>query len=200
MKKLIVFGCSFAQGYGLSDPKKSWPIQLGNMLNYEICNKSIPGISNLKILTTLLNYFKNNKFLPSDIVLILWTVSTRDLIYDPNKTKWRDILPHHNDAIVKHWAATHDDIDLQFRSWLYIQHASLFLKSHNITYYNFTSTPELLDSKPNFVELDIKYPQFLEIIDQYGSVDGVHPNELSHTALASEILNNIVDVNEMEQS
>ena len=191
MRQLIVFGCSFVTGYNLKDPNKAWPIQLGNMLDYTVCNNGDVGVSNLKILTNILRYFKDNKATPSDVVVIMWTIPTRDLIFNADKSLWRDINPYDTDETVKHWASAHNDVDLQYRSWLYIQHASLFLASHNVPHYNFIPRSELLDCKPAFVDVKVVYPQFVELIDIHGSVDGFHPNEIAHREIAAVILNNI---------
>lgn len=191
MKQLIVFGCSFTSGYKLKDPAEAWPYHVGKYMDREVENFAIAGASNLRILTSILSYFQNPINDRDIAVMIMWSWPIRDTIFNANKFTWIDINPTNDGELVHNWLSTHNDTDLTYRSWLYVQHASLFLKSLGITHYNLSTNSELLTTKPSFVDVPIKYLQILETIDQHGTVDKFHPNSQAHAEIAKSIIHYI---------
>jgi len=199
MSKLVAFGCSFTYGHGLDDcwkgdglagdfpSKKAWPDLLAKSLTRECVNVSYPGCSNISILNNIINY----KFDKSDLVVVLWTYSDRDLIFrlnnDPiNIASWME-----ND-LVKPWALAHNSYDLEIRSWFYIHHAYHYLQSIGIKFY--FSRINLKNNIPewaqdiNFLKSDI---QFLRKIYP-PALDGSHPGEACHREYAHLVWNEII--------
>jgi hypothetical protein len=191
VKQLIVFGCSFTSGYKLRDPADAWPYHVGKYMDREVENLSVAGASNLRILTSILSYFQNPINDRDITVMIMWSWPVRDTILDSNKFKWIDINPTNDGELIYNWLATHNNADLTYRSWLYVQHASLFLQSLGITHYNLSTNMELLTTKPAFINVPVKYLQILETVDQHGTVDSFHPNTQSHAEIAKSIIHYI---------
>lgn len=170
----IAFGCSNTYGTSLDVPQtQAWPNLIGAV------NEGIPGASNLEILWKILNY----KFNTDDTILIMWTIFNRDYIF-PNT----QVGVWQKTELVKDWINTHNETDLGYRNWLYINHANLYLRSLNLTVYNFTVDYPLLNSHrpPTINEhiYDVK-------VDQYKFLnkgnDGVHAGPIAHANIAREI-------------
>ncbi len=183
---IVSFGCSNTYGQGLEDcyinngpgpqpSSQAWPAVLAREYNCSLDNKSIPGASNLQILDKILNH----PFNISDLVIIMWATPDRDYIF-PNQQLgvWQD------KSIIKHWLATHTEQDLIHRSWLYIHHASLYLKEKQIPFYNFYSYSKgFPENKP---ELNIPIRD-INLAKRDYALDKLHMGPSSHVNTAMAI-------------
>lgn len=196
METIVAFGCSNTYGQGLVDchvnngpgPVASsfaWPSLLADMYQTKLDNQSIPGASNLEILTKVLNY----QFKPNQMALIMWATTDRDYIFDEKPIQlgaWQST------DIVKHWLMTHPESDLVVRSWLYMQHSSLYLQSKQIKHYNFFSyTKGFYKFKPDFINVNIHDVGVNK--DDY-ALDNLHMGPLSHNKVANSI-KRVIDAN-----
>ena len=200
MSRLIAFGDSFTYGDGLADchvepthpgplPSKfAWPQVLGNMLEFEVINKSKPGHSNIQILKDILSF----DFLPSDTVVIGWTYAVRDYIFKKNflgmDTSFM-ISPWSEDKLLlKKWLSVHNDYDLSIRAGLYIHHASCFLTTKEITQYHFCANLGWVQVMPTFVEIpknfitDVVLNRKLDL-----ALDNRHPGPVAHLQAAEKL-------------
>jgi hypothetical protein len=202
MSRLITFGCSFTYGQGLpnceignnetgvsSTPSEyAWPAVLGKLLKIETVNKGIPGASNLEILYQLLNF----KFKKDDTVVIMWSLPVRDLYFISNSNK---IKPYrqlglwltNKTGYVFEWLRNVKLADQAIKSWIYIQHADLYLDKKNIKYIHFPADPkELLEYKPEFInDITNLYVDGQSYID--ACVNDNHPGVNSHIETAKKI-------------
>ena len=208
-KRLITFGCSFTYGSNLpgteygnnttdfsSTPNpESWPFKLGEHLGVETINKGVPGSSNLEILYHILNF----DFKKGDMVVVMWSFPDRDLHFiSPSKR----IKPFRQLGLwlastvgiggakyVVEWLSRFDPIDHIIKSWLYLHHADLYLKSLELDYIHFPAFPSSLEEyRPDFIkEIDNFYSDGFKIIDE--CENDKHPGPLSHIAIAKHIYN-----------
>lgn len=207
--RLVTFGCSYTYGAYLPDcitrlkngsdcqgpeaSKLAWPQILGNLMNKTVVNKSTVGASNLEILYHILNF----KFHNDDTVVVMWTFPNRDLIFK----RWfktiikpfKQLKSSFNDKYSKEWMISYNEKDAIIKSWIYMQHAELYLSKKGIKIFNCIASPDsLLKSKPEFVNVDtlllIKNTQ----VDY--ALDGIHPGIESHKKTAQEIYNAVSNI------
>jgi hypothetical protein len=199
MSKIIAFGCSFTYGHGLSDcwkgnsragdfaSKKSWPSLLANFLNKECVNLSYPGCSNIGILNSVLSY----KFEENDIVVILWTYTDRDLVFQLDESPIR-ILVGVDSNLIRPWSEVHNTYDLEIRSWFNIHHVYHYLKNINVKFYflriNLKNNIPDWAKQIHFLNADI---QLLKKIYP-PALDGEHPGEMCHQEYAHLVWNEII--------
>lgn len=202
MSRLVAFGCSFTYGQGLpgcvvgnntsnvsnTPSDLAWPSLLGKLLKVETINKGIPGASNLEILYQILNF----EFRKNDTVVIMWSLPVRDLYFISNSNK---IKPYrqlglwltNKTGYVFEWLSNVKLVDQIVKSWIYIQHADLYLGKKNIKYIHFpANSQELLEYKPKFIKnITNLYIDGQSYIDT--CVADRHPEINSHTETANKI-------------
>jgi hypothetical protein len=200
MQRIITFGCSITYGHGLSDcyippndpgpapSQQGWPNMLSEYYNVILDNQSAFGNSNLAILNDILKY----EFLKGDVAIIMWSFTGRDLIFDKKnlfgEQKTIPVGIWQDNELANHWKFVHSDADIATRSWFYIHHATLFLKSINIPVYNILSDYRVFKKyKPKF--LNLKYYD----IGKYATVpidhalDNRHPGPKTQKLIADKI-------------
>lgn len=163
MKRLIVFGCSFAYGFGLHDcsidsskPSKfSWPVFIAQSMNRRLVNNAKPASSNKRIWYTI-NRFK---FQPDDIVIISWTVDHRSCII---KNPWniKNLIKSHQDEIESfmYYEHIYSRYDSAVMFKLFVRDANNILRQNNIKVYNLSFSPSwkyFFEKDINFVPLHI---------------------------------------------
>ena len=224
MSRLLAFGCSNTFGHGLEDcllennqpahkPSQwAFPLLLANKLNIPCLNLAEPGSSNQDILRKILS----EDIRENDIVVILWTHYSRDVLYvehhAPGSNKdektgldympvghWM-IDPNNGYSSVKHIVASyyvaHTDIDQQIRSWLAIHHAENYLASLKTkSYLFFLDARNILYKKPPF--LKFKNLQDLQLwetlfVKNPRALDGNHPGLEAHQETA-DLMYNIIN-------
>jgi len=214
MSRLITFGCSYTYGQGLPDcentvvntgiknfyinsstsSKQGWPSILSKQLDLELVNISAPGASNFEILHNILNF----KFKETDTVIIMWSHYLRDLYFRNFLTwicsKYRlGVWQKHFMVrkIVRKWIEQMNERDFNLKSWVYIHHADLYLKTKNVRYVHFPAVPDELTEHPCHYKIDNFYTQGIPLLDTVA--DG-HPGILSNNQTANllhEILKNV---------
>lgn len=149
MSRLVTFGCSFTYGAELPDCQNpeslkntpseyAWPQLAAQQLNLECVNTAEPGFGNKHILHEIINF----DFLPSDIVIVLWSFFNRHCVITENHTVV-DLGPWHicsdssyaSNASAAYYKdpGLHSTLDDIFTNVLYIQHAHNFLKNRGVT-------------------------------------------------------------------
>lgn len=201
MSRLIAFGCSFTYGQGLpycsvgnnwSDFSKTpsefaWPAKLGNLLDISVVNKGYPGASNIEILYHILNF----KFEENDIAILMWSLPNRDLYFLPGKNKKKPFRQiglwlRGMSFISNYWIKKIDEHDCCTKSWIYMNHAELYLKSKKITYIHYPAFPKELERcKPPFVCLDYYFDHGFKTVDT--CINDDHPGINSHKETALSI-------------
>jgi len=205
MSRLITFGCSVTYGHGLSDcleelnrpgpepSKQAWPNLLATRLNKKLINTSTPGASNLEILFHILNF----PFDPDDLIVILWTYPSRDMIFSvPTKEYRFPYIPlgvWHDSNLAKSWLATHTDHDLIIRSWLSINHGELYLNNNNLRNNSFfVDIHQLYDRPPEYLKFtNINLTPLTNILASDLAIDTSHPGPIAHRNLC-EFMSGIV--------
>jgi hypothetical protein len=153
IKNLVTFGCSFTYGHGLQDcfepesngsgpvpSKLAWPQLLADELKLNCVNLSSPGSGNTEMLYKILNH----NFTQEDFVLVFWSYSERDIVFDEQGNMAR-IAHFESYPYLKEWAKIHGSYDLETRTWLCMHHAYLYLTN--------------LDVKFNFLKINKEFPQ-----------------------------------------
>jgi hypothetical protein len=202
INRVVAFGCSFTYGSGLpgcktgnnttkisSKPaKQSWPFELGKLLNVEAVNKGVPGSSNIEILYHILNF----DFQPNDFVVVMWSLPNRDMHFISGTKK---IKPYRQLGVwmsarsgyIAEWLSRVEPVDSIIKSWLYMHHADLYLKSLNLKYIHFPAFPhELSEHRPDFIgPIDNLYTDGISCIDE--CKNDRHPGPLSQIETAKTI-------------
>jgi hypothetical protein len=153
-KRIVAFGCSHTYGHGLSDcnilpgntfgPKPSkfaWPELLGKEFNLEVVNMGKPASSNIGILSRILNF----KFLETDLVIVQWTYTGRDLLFLSALVE-QHILPNWNGLSPqrsKDYYNTHTEYDTTVKSLFHIHHADIFFRYRNLNCLHYIVETEL---------------------------------------------------------
>ena len=164
MSRLLCFGDSFTFGHGLPDmqyktdsegnpnvqnvpSEYSWPACLGKLLeSQQVINAGALGASNKEIWNTILN----TKFLPTDIVIVMWshhertcqikhwpdTLELDEFVWEPRQTgeywnkkikaygPWMDDNATVMNYYLDHW----NECDSVLQTILYQNHIELYVK------------------------------------------------------------------------
>ena len=167
---------------GPNPSQLAWPALVANKLNLLVDNQAKPGASNLEILNKILNY----DFQKDDTVTVMWSFTDRDLIFGKKNIFGQQTntpLGIWNQTdLSNHWAAVHSEADIGTRSWFYIHHADLFLKSKGLRSFNFYASQKHL-KKPKFIDVPVHK---VETWKDFG-LDESHPGVKSHQAIAEKI-------------
>lgn len=203
MSRLVTFGCSYTYGKGLEDcqdwpllhksmhsykpSQLGWPNQLSDKLGVGLVNKSYPGSSNLEILYEILQF----DFKQDDIVVIMWSHYLRDMLFT-RFFKWiflrRRLGAWKNTGVAKKWVEQMSERDYSMRTWIYLQHASLYLNSKGIKYIHYPAAPhELREYEFPRIHVDNLHMDGIEWIDN--ALDGSHPGPATHAKLTDKIFN-----------
>jgi hypothetical protein len=200
MQRIITFGCSVTYGHGLNDcyvspdlpgavpSQQGWPSILAEYYGVSLDNQSVCGNSNLAILHDILKY----KFLKHDVAIIMWSFTGRDLIFgEKNLFGKQGSIPvgtWQKTELATHWQATHSEADVATRSWLYIHHASLFLKSIGVSVFNVLADyPTLKKYKPKFLNLEFCHTGKYASSPIDYALDNKHPGPRTHIIMADTI-------------
>jgi lysophospholipase L1-like esterase len=91
-------------------------------------------------------------------------------------------------TLAKNWMMTHSSLDTGIRSWLYVNHANLLLKSLDIPFYNFfTNHAQLAQYKPDYIDV-VSYDVGVECLRNIDKAkDNSHPGPQAHQAIADKI-------------
>lgn len=215
--RLITFGCSYTYGMGLPDcydvvtgkegnvpSQQGWPSIVADVLNLIIINKGQCGASNLEILYEILNFdFEDN-----DTVVVMWTHHNRDLIFSKFKfqnlfkgcklsqfTKsFRQLSVWQKDTVAINWQQRLNEYDYIQKSWIYVNHADLYLKSKNVKYIHYPATPEqFLNNTTLLKNIDLSnfYLYGFVVVDK--GLDS-HPGIESNRQTAKNIIKILKDV------
>jgi hypothetical protein len=151
-KRIVVFGCSHTYGHGLEDciiennlpgpvPSKfAWPELLSQEFNLEVVNMAKPAASNLEILSRILSF----EFLETDLVIVQWTYTVRDLLFLPSEDQ--QILPRWIGKMSgkrKVYYTIHSEYDTTVKSLFHIHHADIFFRDSNINYIHYVVETEI---------------------------------------------------------
>lgn len=132
--RLVFFGDSFTYGQGYPDCKPkvyadvvghsqfNWCSQTAEALSAVYVNKSYPASSNQQILHALRQFDRQ----PDDYIVIQWSYADRDMILEHNGLT--QITPWFKGKVFERYYKLHNDYDMNYRSDLAIEHASLLLK------------------------------------------------------------------------
>ena len=208
--RLITFGCSYTYGQGLPDcqstkilkftfdsaksSKLGWAQQVADELGLELVNKGIPGASNLEILHSILEF----DFRDTDTVVIMWSHILRDIVI----TRLFNLIPvkrrlgtWKKSNLSMKWIEYLSEEDYAMRTWVYMHHAGLYLKTSNIKYIHYPATmTELNNFTIPKIKIDNLYTSGIIRLDQCENGD-IHPGLKSNTATAaviSEILKQVL--------
>jgi hypothetical protein len=147
---ILTNGCSFTQGYNLTDPQLSWPHQLGKILNQDVINLAIGGGSNDRIYRTTIEFC--NTQMP-EYVVVGWTVLSRNDLSHSSGTYLRMApdckladdceLPDDLTSIHQFWIKNLLNEYINFKNLLhYILHLQDYFKTKRISYKFFTALPK----------------------------------------------------------
>ena len=228
MSRLIAFGCSHTYGHGLpdcfipphrpgTDPSKlSWPYPLGELLNSTETITSVktclPGASNIEILYKVINF----NFQPDDVIVVMWSHTFRDTIFDCN-----DILlyedknysrrigttvgPWLKEELSENWAKVHSTFDCIMRSWINIQHADLFLKSKGLECYHYLIEDKFMNQFKNIPlienvkKITIRNNFWDLLSSKEKSLDGIHGGVEFNKCVAQVMYNDIIELKEQSK-
>lgn len=204
MSRLITFGCSLTYGQGLLDcvdkndvntagPKPSnlgWAATVAKELNLEIINQGNPGASNLEILYKILQF----DFKEDDTVVAMWTYSFRDTHFYKKLFggySFRQLKRWNNPVGQMLWSPSGTEVDFAVKTWIYMNHADLFLKEKKLRYIHYPVYPaEILEHKQPFITISNLHLDGFTIIDR--ALDN-HPGLESNKKTAEYITKALVD-------
>ena len=195
MSRLIVFGCSYAYGFGLSDcsadtskPSEfSWPVFVSQATNRELINKAVPASSNKRIWHAINSF----KFQPDDLVIISWSYKHRSCII---KTPWhiKNLINSHTDEIesLTYYEHIHSWYDSLIMSKLFVRDANRTLNEKALCVYNlFTNRDNAYILKEDYNTIPLYIQEY--IANYPKASDNMHPGLEANRAFAADILDYI---------
>jgi lysophospholipase L1-like esterase len=209
-KKLVVAGCSFTEGYGLSNPlTHSWPVLLANKLGLECVNLGFRGAGNEYISNKIIEYTISDDFqinpteLKNCFFIIAFTEYSRmDFGYHANKNVSVHLTP--NSRV---WPELCKTIYPQFyndryyfkKFLLQVLKAQSYFQINRLNYMMVNSIIplSLINTRTKNIEniyQKINKRQFknfdkinFNVIIQDGKFEDGHPNEIGHQRIADTL-------------
>lgn len=214
-QRLIAFGDSSTRGEGLADvwvphmketvytekrrfSKLAWPSLVANKLGLKCVNLGSGGASNREIAVNIMNF----KFLPTDIVCVLWTFPERDYIYKHplkvrrNRGSYKEaglkMSPKQADRMgygsyYKDWVIP-EDRDLDTVMFMNFARAYVLDRAQIYAAYTYVDLITEEFSLPDHTQL-IK-PDWPNIVDQANPYD-YHPGMRTHDLWTKEFIRQI---------
>ncbi len=170
MSRLITFGCSYTFGNGLPDcdkntpSKLAWPSVLGKHMNKDVVNVSVGGASNFEILYNILNF----NFQEQDTVVIMWTHYHRDTFFKKlffSKGPINRLGSWSGGSLSNKWIENMNDKTFIIKTWTYMHHADLYLKTKKVKYIHFPARYEELSIYKQEFIIDNLYTNGLKTVD-----------------------------------
>jgi hypothetical protein len=162
-----------------------------------VTNNGKPGASNIEILYHILNF----KFKPNDIVVVMWSLPNRDIHFISTSKKIKPfrqlgVWLRPKSKYIAAWLNNLQPVDSGVKSWLYMHHADLFLKSLNLTYIHYPiNAAELNLYKPDFVgKINNLYETGFIHLDS--CIGDSHPGIESHRHTANKIFHILKNANQ----
>ena len=189
MQRLVTFGCSMTYGQSLETSEHAWPSVVATHFNVPLANQGVCGNSNLAILNDVLKF----NFLDGDAVVVMWSFTGRDLLFGKtnffSEQQTTPIGVWQDTSLSNSWAQVHPESDIATRTWLYVHHASLYLKSIGVTAYNvFADYSKVKKYKPKYLNLEFYKIKTRTILPPDKASDNMHPGPKTHNLIASEII------------
>lgn len=140
-------GCSFTEGYNLTNSQLAWPYQLGKALNQNVINLAVGGGSNDRIYRTTIEFCNTQT---PDYVIIGWTTLPRNELIHTSGTYLRvapncklpddHTLPDELDTVHQFWSRNLLNEYINFRNLLHhILHLQDYFKIKKVPYKFFTA-------------------------------------------------------------
>ena len=187
MKRLIAFGCSHTYGIGLGDPsKEAWPMVLGDLLEVQkTVNKGNPGASIKEIAHTAFNF----KYLPTDIVVFLWTHLNRHCI--AGRAGCVRINPWfvNKDPLSEYYYRNfHTEYDDMFQSRSYILSTDYLIRKKVTNVYHTFSDKVVLELVSKHLQNEHHYSKHFIRLLKYGlASDKSHLGAKANEVFAKEV-------------
>jgi hypothetical protein len=192
MKHLFAFGCSNTYGDALPGFKPdhysnplAWPGVLAAMLDIGHVNLGISGNSNIRILNQILTH----SWTGNELVTIMWSYFNREHTF-LSEDQYHPIHDIGSEEY-KNWLMLYDRFAYGYKSWMYIHHADLYLKSKNVPVYHRVVDMSL--NKPYHLEIDNLTVEHITFLD-YAS-DNEHPGIKTHISIAEKFYAEITNAN-----
>ena len=182
--RLVTFGDSWTSGRAIFKPvendypESAWPAHVANHLNIPVINKGKGGSSAKRIWKTILDF----SFLPTDLVIILWTYKERFCVIE--RKKIIDIRPKRTESkstvYYKHFF---NEVDCQIDFNLRVDHANYFISKTGATSLNFS----ICDTTNNFCDVPI-LQTMRDVTNLFGTYDIGHPALEGHQEIAKRMI------------
>jgi len=177
-------------GQSLETSDHAWPNVVATYFNVPLSNQGVGGNSNLAILNDVLKF----NFLDGDTVVIMWSWPNRDLLFGETdffgKQHLTPIGVWQDTVLSNSWARVHPESDTATRTWLYVHHATLYLKSIGVKVYNVSADySKVKKYKPNYLNLEFYKIKTRTMLPPDKALDNMHPGPKTHKLIASEIIN-----------
>lgn len=164
---ILINGCSFTEGYNLTDPQDNWPNQFGTITQKQVTNLALGGASNDRIYRTTKEWLVTNP--QPEHVIIGWTNFDRSELSHHQGLYIRGIPtgsqseieynPDDMDIVHKHWLSYNLNGWINYRNWLYnVLFLQDYFESHSIPYTFFHAVRDpliisFLKQRDNALEL-----------------------------------------------
>jgi hypothetical protein len=196
MNRIIVVGCSYTYGHGLSDcihtdglapgrspSKLGFPNIVADHVARELVNLSLPGIGNKHIMHKVNDF----TFKPSDICLIQWSHGNRHCIIKQKETitigVWDD-----SKLARSYYKFIHNQWDADVMRNIYINYINLMLQSIGVKTYNIL--PIDAHANPLIINKEIiMTDKNLQDFRVDVALDNSHPGKQSHKLFADYLTN-----------
>ena len=182
--RLIAFGCSWTSGRGIIKPVSqdyphlAWPMHLAGILEADCLNLGKGGSSAKRVWKTALDFKDYRK---TDLVIFLWPYIHRSCFFTEKKIM--DIRP---DVTAKYSLAyykfLYNETDSKIDWSLRVDHINDFLKDKVFRILNFSN----IGTQEDFCKAKI-LQSMNDVVDEYGTNDEGHPNELGHREIANRM-------------
>lgn len=141
-KKLLAVGDSWTYGDELENPRQAWPFVLAELLDYEVNNLGISGVSNASMIRRTLGELAINYY---DLVVIGWT--------SPGRFEWKDSSGDPYDV----WPGQHDAANVFVRKPWRVELSNYINRHHDSEYLYEIYLTHVISLQSYFQAQNIRY-------------------------------------------
>lgn len=209
VNKILAYGCSFTYGDSVGI-EHAWPKHLGDLFNVPVTNRGLSGGSNKLAMNRLFEDITQTEYAHT-LVVFSWTGIQRTTFYDDEYNQWIPLLVGHEPPDPKlanksklYFKYLYTDYDAMYTYYTQQLSVQAFLEARNIEYLFINAFKEDYifydDNSLGAMRSSINKEKFVYgyentiynqicIKDKLIAIDGFHPSEEGHQAVAKEIYN-----------
>jgi lysophospholipase L1-like esterase len=162
---LHAYGDSWTEGQGSTDDRNEWKSHswvkiVSDKLGFKSINNGISGNSNLSIFNKVVDDLIENKIKDTDIVVVMWSSSLRDMVPFLPKNEWVSWSVKHLIEYPHKFVESYQSKNQKYDNFLHSFKKLFVTDLFNQNYYNIVNQNYIIFLQKMFEFYNIKYVMF----------------------------------------